>query len=163
MGTKIRNFERIRKTPSQNRQGAFDEIGEWAVKKFNLHKIPHRNTILKIRRDKDYIQKSVQEGNLKKKRQLRVTNLSLDKAITTWILDMFEREVFVSDELIQEKARRMQILLNQEIQAEKQIHLKFSNVWLQKLKNRNHFKFYRSHGESGNVDQTVINKELPGL
>ncbi len=76
---------------------------------------------------------------------------------------MFERKVFVSDELIQEKARRIQMLLNQEIPAEKQIHLKFSNGWLEKLKNRNHFKCSRSHGEKGNVDQTVVNKELPAL
>ena len=55
------------------------------------------------------------------------------------------------------------MLLNQEILAEKQIHLKLSNGWLEKLKNRNHFKCYRSHGESGNVDQTVVNKELPAL
>ncbi len=86
-----------------------------------------------------------------------MTNLSLDKAITTWILDMFERRVFVSDELIQVNARRIQTLLNQELPAEKQIHLKFSNGWLEKLKVCNHFKCYRYHGESGNADQTVVN------
>ncbi len=64
---KFATLSELEKRQSQNLQGIFDEIGEWAVKKFNLQKIPHRNTILKIRRDKDYIQKSVQEGNLKKK------------------------------------------------------------------------------------------------
>ncbi len=57
----------LEKRQSQNLQETFDEIGEWAMKKFNLQKIPHRNTILKIRRDKGYIRKSVQERNLKKK------------------------------------------------------------------------------------------------
>ncbi len=76
---------------------------------------------------------------------------------------MYERKVFISDELIQDKARRIQTLLNQEIPVENQLHLKFSNSWLQKLKIRNYFKCYRSHGESGNVDLNIINSELPVL
>ena len=76
---------------------------------------------------------------------------------------MYERKVFVSDELIQEKARRIQILLNLEISEEHQLHLKFSNGWLQRLKIRNNFKCYKSHGESRNVDQNQIKSELPVL
>ncbi len=38
---------------------------------------------------------------------------------------MCERKVFFSDELIQEKARRIQILLKQNIPRENQMYLKF--------------------------------------
>ncbi len=76
---------------------------------------------------------------------------------------MYERKVFVSDELIQEKARRIQILLNLEISEEHQLHLKFSNGWLQRLKIRNNFKCYKSHGGSGNVDHNQIKSELSVL
>ncbi len=87
----------------------------------------------------------------------------METAITTWIWDMYKRKVFVSDELVQEKARRIQILLHQQLPEEHQLHLKLSNGWLQKLKTRNNFTCYKSHGESGNVDQNQINSELPAL
>ncbi len=63
-----------------------------------------------------------------------MTNTSLETAITSWVWDMYERKVFVSDELIQEKARRIQILLNEKLPLDNQIHLKFSNGWIQKRK-----------------------------
>ncbi len=52
--------------------------------------------------------------------------LFCETAVTSWIRDAYERKVFISDELIQEKARRIQILLNQHIPEENQLHLKFS-------------------------------------
>ncbi len=118
---------------------------------------------MRIKSEKDFLKKSVNEGKLKRKNRIFVSSNSVETAITSWIWDMYERKVFISDELIQEKARRIQLLLNQHIPQENQLHLKFSNGWLQKMKARNNFKCYRSHGESGNVDQNVICAELPIL
>ena len=76
-----------------------------------------------------------------------MTNTSLETSITSWVHDTYERKVFVSDELLQEKARRIRILLNEKLPLENQINFKFSNGWLQKMKSRNTFKCYRSNGE----------------
>ena len=76
---------------------------------------------------------------------------------------MYERKVFGSDELIREKAKRIQIIYNQQNSENLRVDLKFSNGWLEKLKARNRFKSYKSDGESGNVDLNVINSELPKL
>ncbi len=75
---------------------------------------------------------------------------------------MSQRKVFITDELIKEKAHRIQILLNQQIPEENQLHLKFSNEWLQNLK-RHNFKSPKSHGESKNIDEILISIELPKL
>ncbi len=61
----------------------------------------------------------------------------METDVTSWVWDRYERKVFISDELIQEIARRIQILYNQNIPEENQLHLKFSNGWLQKLEARN--------------------------
>ncbi len=153
----------LEKRRNQNKSHTVDEIGRWAKQKFNLQKIPHRNTILRIKSEKDFLKKSVNEGKLKRKNRIFVSSNSEETAITSWIWDMYERKVFISDELIQEKARRIQLLLNQHILQENQLHLKFSNGGLQKMKARNNFKCYRYHGESGNIDQNVICAELPIL
>ena len=76
---------------------------------------------------------------------------------------MYERKVFVSDELIREKAKQIQTLYNEQNPEDLRVDLKFNNGWLEKLKARSRFKNYKSHGESGNVDLKVINSELPKL
>ncbi len=40
------------KRRNQNMSDTVDEIGQWAKQKFNLQKIPHCNTILKIKSEK---------------------------------------------------------------------------------------------------------------
>ncbi len=76
---------------------------------------------------------------------------------------MFTREVFVSDALIQEKAKNIQSMMNYRLPHENQLHLRFSNGWLYKFKKRNKFKMYRSHGEDGDADEAAIMRELSQL
>ena len=76
---------------------------------------------------------------------------------------MYERKIFVSDELIRGKAKRVQILYIQQNPEDFRVDLKFNSGWLEKLKARNKLKSYKSHGKSGNVDLNVINSELPKL
>ncbi len=62
-----------------------DAIGEWAKQKFNLKKIPDRNTISKIKREKDETKKSIEEGNLEKKSINLSQSISVDTAFTSWV------------------------------------------------------------------------------
>ncbi len=117
----------LEKRRNQNKNHTVDEIGRWAKQKFNLQKILHRYTILSIKSEKDFRKKSVKEGKLKRKNHIFVSSNSAETAITSWIYYIYERKVFISDKLIQEKARRIQLLLNQHIPQENQLHLKFSN------------------------------------
>ena len=73
------------------------------------------------------------------------------------------KKVFVLDELIREKAKRIQTLYNRQNPEWFRVDLKFSNGWLEKLEARNRSKSYKSHYESRNVDLNVINSELPKL
>ena len=118
---------------------------------------------MKTKREKSYIKSCIENGNLKGRKRLFVKSFSLETAINSWTWDIYERKVFVSDELIREKAKRIQILYNQQNPEDFRVHLKFTNGWLQKLKARNRIKSYKSHCESGNVDLNVINSELPKL
>ena len=94
---------------------------------------------------------------------------SLPSQVILWIqlslprFGMSMRKVFVSDELIQEKSRRINVLINQGLSAENQLNWKLSDSWLQKLKQRIGFKCFKSHRESDNVDKNIINMELPVL
>ncbi len=162
-GTKIRNCLWIRAT--WKRQSGLLFKWNWLLGEAKVQsiKIIHQNNISKIKQEKVFIKSSINDGTLKAKKRLSVTSNSLETAITTWIWDMYERKVSVSDELIQEKARRIQILLNQEIPEEHQLRLKFSSGWLQRLKIWNNYKCYKSHGKSSNVDQNQIKSELPVL
>ena len=47
---------------------------------------------------------------------------------------MFERKAFACLGLIREKAKSIQIILNNQLSQENQLFIKFSNVWLGNLK-----------------------------
>ncbi len=62
------------------------------------------------------------------KNRLFVASNPVENAITSWISDMHERKVFVSVELIQEKARRIQKFLTQNISEKNQMFLECRRV-----------------------------------
>ncbi len=57
---------------------------------------------------KRFSKKSINEGKLKRKNRIFLSSNSVETVITSWIWDMYETKLFISDELIQEKARRIQ-------------------------------------------------------
>ncbi len=53
----------LEKRRNQNKSYTVDEIGRWAKQKFNLQKIPHRNTILRIKSEKDFLKNLLNKGS----------------------------------------------------------------------------------------------------
>ncbi len=107
-----------------------EAIGEWAKQKFNLQKTPRRNSISKIKHEKISLKKSGNHGKMKRKNRPFLTSCSVETNITSSVSDLCEREVFISDPLIQVKARRIEIQINQHIPDRNKLHLKFRRGWL---------------------------------
>ena len=69
----------------------------------------------------------------------------------------------VNTHLIKLQGQRLQDMLNSSLPPDQQLALQFSNGWLEKFCHRHSFKQQVAHGESGSVQQEVINQELPAL
>lgn len=69
----------------------------------------------------------------------------------------------VNTHLIKLQGQRLQDMLNSSLPPDQQLALQFSNGWLEKFCHRHSFKQQVVHGESGSVQQEVINQELPAL
>ena len=111
--------------------------------KYQLPRLVHPDTLSKLIKQESLIQNNVDNGFLHRKRNKTVLNKSLEESLVNWIWDIFERKVFVSDALMQEKAENIQSMMNYHLSHENQLHLRFSNRWLYKFKKRNKFKMYR--------------------
>ena len=57
----------------------------------------------------------------------------------------------------------MQCTLNENLTVEERSNIHFTNGWLYDFKKRNHFKCFKSHGESGDADHAAATAELPQL
>lgn len=62
-----------------------------------------------------------------------------------------------------EKARWVQVRMNEQLPHSEHTNLQFANGWLSRSKHRNGFKVYPSHGESGDAYERAIIDELPML
>ncbi len=85
----------------------------------------------------------------------------VEQKLVNWIWDMFNKNIYLSDEIIEIKASS---LLNENLSTgpgDHQIQLQLSNRWLHIFKVRNKFKRFYSHGESFNLDlKSVTEKYL---
>lgn len=93
-------------------------------------------------------------GNLliRNKRKCDCLNMEVEQSIVTWIRKKWQKNVYLSDHIIQEKARRFQIEANSFIPLENQQHQRYSNGWLYFLKKRINFKCQKSYGESADAE-----------
>lgn len=92
------------------------------------------------------------------KRVRRVQYPELDTVLYDWFLK-FKRQVPMSGELIKQKAA----IIFEVLYPEEEKGLKFSNGWLDTWKDRYKIKEFKRHGESGDVDLSVVNNNLPRL
>ena len=88
-----------------------------------------------------------------KKQRNSVRNKPLDEELKQWVLRMWDHGVFLTDDVIKEKAGRTQETLNLFVPPSLRTTITFSNGWLHAFKKRHSFKCYKSHGESGDADQ----------
>lgn len=75
---------------------------------------------------------------------------------------MWDRGVFLTDKIIQEKAKRVQYTMNQTVEPDERTYLKFSNRQLALCKKRHNCKCFKSHGESF-ADDVATREALPRL
>lgn len=78
-----------------------------------------------------------------------------------WVSAMWDRGTFLSDILIQEKARRVQDAITASIPEGEQYTTRFSNGWLYSFKQRKKLKAFRSHAEAGDADHEASVAALP--
>ena len=76
---------------------------------------------------------------------------------------MFRCEVFLTDDVIQENAKRVQFMFNTLLLPSEWTDLCFNKGCCFRFKCRNLLRRYRSHSESGDVDNDAVNAELPIL
>ena len=138
--------------PSINQQA----LAQWAKEKFQLQNAPSQGAISNIlskRRELD----SLTDVQLETKRSRAVANPQLDQALANWVLQCEGRHISLSGDLIKEKAScfARNLKINDGIE--------YSNGWLDRFQKRYGFKGFKSYGESGSVDLTVIEEKLPEL
>ena len=76
--------------------------------------------------------------------------------MVSWVWEMSSKNICITDDSICEKAKRVQENLNSILIPENRTTLSFS-------KGRKKFKWYKSHGESGDECECLIQEELPIL
>lgn len=76
---------------------------------------------------------------------------------------MHKRGVFLTVDIIQEKANRLQFALNSTLPVSEQSNCTFSEGWLYSFQKRHKFKCHKSHGENGSADFAGAEAALPHL
>nr|CCA23650.1 ARS binding protein 1 putative [Albugo laibachii Nc14] len=116
------------------------DLAQWTKQEFGLKKTPAQSTISGIlRRQHEYINMSVQELNIKKRRV--VQHPQLDEALANWVIQCAHRGIVVQGDMTKEKGKYFAQLLH--IPEEEQPE--FSNGWLHSFQVRHNFSFRKFH------------------
>ena len=143
-------------------QYTLHEICAWAQHNFNLFKPPCARTIRSIiNQSADIIWKN-KSHERERKKIITVSNIHVERKLNEWINEMHMKNVFVTDYLIQEKARRLNIPTRVGTEG-RYYGTVFSNGWLQMFKKRNSYKCRRTHCELGDADADAAESERPLL
>ena len=143
-------------------QYALQEICAWAQHNFNLFKPPCARTIRRIINQSADITWKNKSHERERKKIITLCNINVEGKLNEWINEMHMKNVFVTDYLIQEKARRL--YLSNRVGTECRYYGSvFSNGWLQMFKKRISYKCRRTHGELGDSDADAAESERPLL
>ena len=96
----------------------------------------------------------------KKKKSWSARNVAPDEQLRLWVEEMWERGIFVTDYVIQEKVRSLNISMNSTAPPHEQTPIQFSDGWLYSSRVRHGFKYFKSHGEEG---RDIASAALPLL
>ena len=138
-------------------------VCDWAKSSLKLIKKPSYKTVKKIIAEKEKINMKALSTHSNMLKDLHVRSFDIENKMVAWIWLMHHRNIFLNDEVILEKANRIQTRLNDTLPLSQRTYLKFSRGWLARFKKRNRFRRYRSHGESADVDHAAAESELPLL
>lgn len=99
----------------------------------------------------------------KMKNDLQLTSIPIENLKFIFIRHMYRENIFLTDDVILEKANRLQASLKNRFPTPKRTSHKFSRGWLRLLKSGNNFGQNRSHGESADFDHPTVEVNLPLL
>ncbi|KAE9263526.1 hypothetical protein PF001_g31638 [Phytophthora fragariae] len=123
---------------------------------FSLANKPARNTISDILRKADLLPgEPYQDG--KRRKPLKVASLRLEKRLSAWIQEQEARNICLSRELIEMRARELQGELCDAWD------LSFSDGWMTAFMCRHGLRFRVRHGEAASVDPQVVHEGLQRL
>ncbi|KAE8984415.1 hypothetical protein PR002_g22948 [Phytophthora rubi] len=123
---------------------------------FSLANKPARNTISDILRKADLLPgEPYQDG--KRRKPLKVASLRLEKRLSAWIQEQEARNICLSRELIEMRARELQGELCDAWD------LSFSDGWMTAFMRRHGLRFRVRHGEAASVDPQVVHEGLQRL
>lgn len=88
---------------------------------------------------------------------------ALEAALFEWISAQTVLRKNISADIIRQKGRQLQAKANTRRDEANQLNLGFSKVWMSNFKKRLGLKSFRSHGEAGDVDESLPQSRLPGL
>lgn len=86
---------------------------------------PHIAAISRIMRDKQCVRKDASKGEGSRKRRHTIKYETLENALVEWIWDQYAGNVFVSDDLVKEKGRRILVIVNKVLRSIERIDLAF--------------------------------------
>jgi len=130
------------------------DVAEWAQKKFNLEKAPHKSTISCILKNQaSFLNLPIQDHMIRRKDVVK--NETLEAALLTWVTQKQHQRISLSLALIQAKGKEFATSL-----GIPETELKCSDGWVQGFCRCNGFRSFTSHGESGDAQMTGIDEKL---
>ena len=135
------------------------QLADWTKETYKLNYTPSRSIIHRIIHQTSASDSSPSSS----KRKLPSNTEELDRQLAEWVDIQQSKGLMVNTHLIKLQGQRLQDMLDSSLSPDQQLALQFSNGWLEKFCHRHSFKQQVAHGESGSVQQEVINQELPAL
>ena len=115
----------------------------------------------KILQPFEVIELECSAGRKKRKQILSVQHLEIENNVMSWVYEVWDKQVYVTDGLIQ--ARAQSICTRMTTTPISFYGSQSSNGWLNRFKKRNSFKSYRCHGESGGANTAEAELNIPYL
>ena len=88
-------------------------------------------------------------------------NNALDERLSCWLIRMWERSIFLTDNFIQEGARNSFSAYNTPFTDHELFKCKFRSSWLRKFKKRHKLKCFKCHGEAKILIMRVLGHFCP--
>ena len=147
---KAKTVEHYLKKPSMT----YDQLGDWCKDEFKLSKSPSNAALcawLKPDKRKQLIEMLANETSAAKlaaKCNYKPDHPDMESELFSWFRNREQRKGFITDDILQSKAR--------DICAKRSIEFKASKNWVRKFKFRNGIGLKVLHGEEGSADKQWV-------